>query len=64
MSGMIVKFGQTSANEVRRRRPRCGDTWHRDAHVPEDQRENVLAGYLAYSMVYFSRDDHTVLSPE
>ncbi len=25
-----LKFGQTSANELRRRRPRCGDTWHRD----------------------------------
>jgi len=25
-----VKFGQTYANELRRRRPRCGDTWHMD----------------------------------
>src|SRR5260370_29233041 len=25
-----LKFGQTSANELRRRRPRCGDTWHLD----------------------------------
>src|SRR5436190_10462176 len=25
-----LKFGQTYANEVRRRRPRCGDTWHLD----------------------------------
>ena len=25
-----LKFGQTYANELRRRRPRCGDTWHRD----------------------------------
>jgi putative transposase len=24
------KFGQTYANELRRRRPRCGDTWHLD----------------------------------
>jgi len=24
------KFGQTYANELRRRRPRCGDTWHMD----------------------------------
>jgi putative transposase len=23
-----LKFGQTSANELRRRRPRCGDKWH------------------------------------
>jgi transposase-like protein len=25
-----LKFGQTSANELRRRRPCCGDKWHRD----------------------------------
>jgi len=25
-----LKFGQTYANELRRRRPRCGDKWHRD----------------------------------
>jgi putative transposase len=25
-----VKFGQTYANELRRRRPRCGDKWHMD----------------------------------
>jgi putative transposase len=25
-----LKFGQTYANELRRRRPRCGDTWHLD----------------------------------
>ncbi|GHO88573.1 hypothetical protein KSZ_65790 [Dictyobacter formicarum] len=25
-----LTFGQTSANELRRRRPRCGDTWHLD----------------------------------
>lgn len=23
-----LKFGQTYANELRRRRPHCGDTWH------------------------------------
>ncbi len=28
-----LKFGQTSANELRRRRPRCGDTWHMDKMV-------------------------------
>src|SRR6266571_7657725 len=28
-----LKFGQTSANEVRRRRPRCRDTWHMDEMV-------------------------------
>src|SRR2546423_15686873 len=26
-----LKFGQTYANELRHRRPRCGDTWHMDA---------------------------------
>lgn len=26
------KFGQAYANELRRRRPRPGDTWHLDAH--------------------------------
>ncbi len=25
-----LEFGQTYANELRRRRPRCGDTWHLD----------------------------------
>jgi putative transposase len=25
-----LQFGQTSATELRRRRPRCGDTWHLD----------------------------------
>src|SRR5947208_7977909 len=25
-----LKFGQAYANELRRRRPRCGDTWHMD----------------------------------
>jgi putative transposase len=25
-----LKFGQMYANELRRRRPRCGDTWHMD----------------------------------
>ena len=25
-----LKFGQTYANELRRRRPRCGDKWHMD----------------------------------
>jgi len=25
-----LTFGQTYANELRRRRPRCGDTWHLD----------------------------------
>jgi len=26
----VCAFGQTSANELRRRRPRCGDKWHMD----------------------------------
>jgi len=28
-----LKFGQTYANQLRRRRPRCGDTWHMDEVV-------------------------------
>src|SRR5947209_7300181 len=28
-----LTFGQTSANELHRRRPRCGDTWHLDEVV-------------------------------
>jgi putative transposase len=28
-----LKFGQTYANELRRRRPRCGDKWHMDEMV-------------------------------
>ena len=27
------KFGQTYANELRRRRPRCGDKWYMDEMV-------------------------------
>jgi hypothetical protein len=38
-----LKFGQTYANELRRRRPRCGDKWHQDACVSENQRENALS---------------------
>src|SRR5258707_4915733 len=38
-----LKFGQTYANELRRRRPRCGDKWHLDARVLEDQREDALS---------------------
>ena len=30
MRQWCLKFGQTDANELRRRRPRCGDTWHLD----------------------------------
>ncbi len=26
----VCAFGQTYANELRRRRPHCGDKWHRD----------------------------------
>jgi len=28
-----LKFGQTDANELRHRRPRCGDKWHMDEMV-------------------------------
>ncbi len=28
-----LKFGQTYANDLRKRRPRCGDTWHLDEVV-------------------------------
>ncbi|GHO63068.1 hypothetical protein KSC_019600 [Ktedonobacter sp. SOSP1-52] len=28
-----LTFGQTYANELRRRRPCCGDTWHMDEVV-------------------------------
>src|SRR6266567_2485588 len=30
-----LKFGQTYANELRRRRPRCGDKWQQDARLPD-----------------------------
>ena len=36
-----LKFGQAYANELRRRRPRCGDTWHLDEMYREHQRENA-----------------------
>jgi putative transposase len=28
-----LTFGQSYANELRRHRPRCGDTWHMDEMV-------------------------------
>jgi hypothetical protein len=37
-----LKFGQTYANELRRRRPRCGDKWHMDARLSQDQWEDPL----------------------
>ena len=40
-----LKFGQTYANELRRRRSRPGDKWHLDEvflSLPEDQREAAL----------------------
>src|SRR6201998_4540402 len=43
VSQWCLKFGQTYANELRSRRPRCGDKWHLDARVFEDQRENALS---------------------
>jgi hypothetical protein len=38
-----LKFGQTYANELRRRRPRCGDKWHLDEVYREHQRKNALS---------------------
>jgi hypothetical protein len=38
-----LKFGQTYANELRRRRPRCGDKWHMDARLPHDQGPKALS---------------------
>jgi hypothetical protein len=37
-----LKFGQTYANELRRRRPRCGDKWHMDEVYREHQWKNAL----------------------
>jgi hypothetical protein len=37
-----LKFGQTYANELRRRRPRCGDKWHLDARLSQNQWRNPL----------------------
>ncbi len=36
------KFGQTYANELRRRRPRPGDKWHLDEVFHQDQRKDPL----------------------
>ncbi len=33
MRQWCLKFGQTSSNELRRRRPRCGDKWYMDEMV-------------------------------
>ena len=37
-----LKFGQTYANELRRRRPRCGDKWHLDVRLPHDPWRETL----------------------
>lgn len=37
-----LKFGQTYANELRRRRPRCGDKWHLDEVFLTHQWRNPL----------------------
>ena len=37
-----LKFGQMYANELKRRRGKMGDTWHLDARLPEDQREDAF----------------------
>jgi hypothetical protein len=39
----VCAFGQTYANELRRRRPRCGDKWHMDARFPYDQGQEALS---------------------
>jgi len=38
-----LKFGQTYANELRRRRPRCGDKWHLDEVFLTHQWEDPLS---------------------
>lgn len=38
-----LKFGQTDANELKRRRGKTGDTWHLDARVSENQWEDPLS---------------------
>src|SRR5437588_2707567 len=37
-----LKFGQTYANALRHRRPRCGDTWHMDARLSHDPWRETL----------------------
>ena len=39
----VCAFGQTYTNELRRRRPRCGDTWHLDEifHTIRGQRHSL-----------------------
>ncbi len=37
-----LKFGQSYANELRRRRPRCGDKWHLDEMVLTIRGEETL----------------------
>src|SRR5436853_6281472 len=38
-----LKFGQTFANEIRRRLPRPGDEWHLDEGRDQDRRQEALA---------------------
>jgi hypothetical protein len=38
-----LKFGQTFANQIRRRLPRRGDKWHLDEVVNQDRRGETLA---------------------
>src|SRR5712691_10077305 len=37
-----LTFGQSYANELRRRCPTCGDNWHMDEMVLDDQGEETL----------------------
>ncbi len=37
-----LKFGQTYAHELRRRRPPCGDKWHLDARLSHHQWQAAL----------------------
>src|SRR6476660_4783922 len=37
-----LKFGQTYANDLRRKSPRPGDRWHPRRSVPQDQRPSPL----------------------
>jgi putative transposase len=55
-----LKFGQTYANEVRRRRPRCGDIWHMDEVILTIRGKNRFFGEpwikMAMCLTYASQN--------
>ncbi len=64
-----LKFGQTYANELRRRRPKTGDKWHLDARVSHASTGRpTICGELSINMamclISWSRAGATNMPPK